>query len=310
MHVVRSFLASKIWPGRVALLLASAGLALLVFVSAGLEGAAQAKSAPLKISAPAAQGPSNGAAIFNTKCAGCHTIGGGKLIGPDLKDVMVRRDPDWVKRFISDPPKMLASDPTAQKLLKENNNVSMPNLGLSPAEVEDLVDFLKNPGVSPAAPALPAAAPGTGDPLAGQKMFTGETWLANGGTPCIACHTVTGTGGLGGGALGPNLTHVIQRLGVPGVTAALQTIAFPTMLGPYQNHPLSADERADLVAFLITADRQQGPVPISTQGALTINTLLVFSIATMGAAVLFGLLFFIWLRQRRRTSAHLPVRKL
>lgn len=44
-----------------------------------------------------------GKALFQGKCAGCHTIGGGKLVGPDLKGVTTTRDHEWFERFISAP---------------------------------------------------------------------------------------------------------------------------------------------------------------------------------------------------------------
>jgi mono/diheme cytochrome c family protein len=40
---------------------------------------------------------------FRLNCASCHTIGGGRLTGPDLKDVTARRDHAWLLRYIPDP---------------------------------------------------------------------------------------------------------------------------------------------------------------------------------------------------------------
>ena len=33
---------------------------------------------------------------FRQNCMNCHTIGGGRLTGPDLKDVAQRRDTEWL----------------------------------------------------------------------------------------------------------------------------------------------------------------------------------------------------------------------
>lgn len=251
----------------------------------------------------------DGKAIYDEKCVGCHTIGGGKLTGPDLKDVTKRRDPAWIKAFIADPPKMLATDPIAQQMLKENNNYSMPNLGLSADEVDYLVAFLTDPGAVPAAPASPVLA-GAGDPVAGQRLFTGEQAFANGGPHCMACHSVNGTGGLGGGGLGPDLTHVIQRLGEPGLTGSLKTIAFPTMLGPFKNRPLTEKEQADLVAFFKESDRWQAPVAVIAPGTLNSQALLVFSISLVMAGLFFGLLLFFWIRFQKNKELRLPARKV
>src|SRR3989338_7370036 len=74
-----------------------------------------------------AEGP--GGTIFQQKCVSCHTVGGGKLVGPDLKGVTAKRERSWLVRWIKEPDKMLAAgDPIAASLLKEFNNVPMPNM--------------------------------------------------------------------------------------------------------------------------------------------------------------------------------------
>jgi cytochrome c2 len=282
---------------------------LAIFSLAGLVENAQAKPLPIRSAVPVMQGASDGAAIFNEKCAPCHTIGGGKLIGPDLKDVTKTRDAAWLERFISNPGGMLDSDPIAQQLLKEYNNVRMPNLGLPADEVGKIIVYLENPGAISPGQAAPSSMPGAGDPSAGRMVFTGLAALANGGPACINCHTVSGVGELGGGQLGPNLTHVVQRLGEPGLAAGLKNIAFPTMIGPYKNRLLTEKEQADLIAFLKDADRQQAPVPVSNAGTLTGNSWAFLGIASVVAMALYGLLFLLRPRRQQGTSSELPVRK-
>jgi mono/diheme cytochrome c family protein len=258
--------------------------------------------------APASQGGTAGETIFQTKCAACHTMGKGKLVGPDLKGVTARRDAQWLKSFIADPNKLFAAnDPTAQQLLSESNNVRMPALGLTDAEVDALVAYLGSAGAtagSVTAPAVQATAV-AGDPASGHRVFTGELALANGGPSCIGCHTVSGIGGLGGGALGPDLTHVAQRYPGPGLAAVLRNIAFPTMAGPFANRPLTPQEEADLVAFLVQADQGQASVPLFSAGAITLNTWWVLGIGLAGTAALTLLLAIFWPRQRQSISARL-----
>jgi hypothetical protein len=53
---------------------------------------------------PAAAAPASareGEQIFVEKCTACHTIGKGRLVGPDLSGVTTRREESWHKR---DPP--------------------------------------------------------------------------------------------------------------------------------------------------------------------------------------------------------------
>ena len=41
-----------------------------------------------------------GEQIFTTICIACHTIGGVKFVGPDLKDVQKRHSEEWLVKFI------------------------------------------------------------------------------------------------------------------------------------------------------------------------------------------------------------------
>lgn len=41
------------------------------------------------------------AALFQAKCAKCHTVGRGDRVGPDLKGLSERREKAWVIGFIT-----------------------------------------------------------------------------------------------------------------------------------------------------------------------------------------------------------------
>jgi cytochrome c551/c552 len=84
----------------------------------------------------------DGEKIFATKCAACHTIGKGRLVGPDLKDVIKRRDIMWLKGFIKAPSEYFKrNEEIAIGLLKEYS-VPMPDLGLTDEEVEAVIAHL------------------------------------------------------------------------------------------------------------------------------------------------------------------------
>ncbi len=88
------------------------------------------------------QDTAKGKAIFDQKCAGCHTVGGGKRMGPDLKGVTAQRSHDWLVRMIVEPDKLIASgDPIAAQLVKEYGT-PMPNLGVSQQDAEAVLAFL------------------------------------------------------------------------------------------------------------------------------------------------------------------------
>ena len=100
--------------------------------------------------APASAAPPPEAVeLFAGKCASCHSVGGGPRVGPDLKGVGVKRDAAWLRKMIQTPSSMLDSDPDARTLLAQYNNVRMPDLGLSDAQVTQLVDLLAQCSAAP-----------------------------------------------------------------------------------------------------------------------------------------------------------------
>ncbi len=221
--------------------------------------------------APPAQSPQEGQQIFQEKCVGCHTIGKGKLVGPDLQGVTQKQTKAWLTQWISAPDKMLAAkDPIAMQLFSEYNNIAMPNMGLTDAQVASLIAYLETQtGASaPAAPTAqpqpqtqPAPAALVGDPAVGKALFTGAQHLQNGGPPCMGCHSVGGIGALGGGALGPDLTGAYAKYnGDAGLTAFLNSVPTVTMNAVWTRQPLTAQEQADLVAFLKQAAVTARPI--------------------------------------------------
>lgn len=86
-----------------------------------------------------------GQEIFAAKgCTACHKIGGGKLVGPDLKGVTARRDEAWLKKMILRPDVMIKDDDVAKKLFVEHLT-PMPNQGVDPkSELPFIMAFLKS----------------------------------------------------------------------------------------------------------------------------------------------------------------------
>lgn len=108
------------------------------------------------LSAPgrAAEAPSEfqkSAALFQSKCAKCHTVGKGDRVGPDLKGVTVRRTPEWLAAFLRKPSAMLDTDAEAKKLLEKFNGVRMEDMNLTEAQVAGLAGYLEEVSAGPGA---------------------------------------------------------------------------------------------------------------------------------------------------------------
>jgi len=205
----------------------------------------------------------DGQAIFDQQCKGCHTIGGGKLAGPDLQGLAGRRERAWVERFIREPDKVIASgDPIAKQLVEEYG-IAMPNLGVSDAQLAALVAFLgfdqQAPPTTETTTTEPEPTP-VGDADRGKLLFEGSERFDAGGPSCLSCHSVAGVGALGGGQLGPDLTGAFAKYGgEKGLQGVLEAVAFPTMAPIFTRKALTAEERADLVSFLESAADDQRP---------------------------------------------------
>jgi len=91
--------------------------------------------------------PDAGAMLFQSRCSACHTIGKGDAVGPDLAGVTIRRERDWLVRYLRAPDQMLAEqDATAVALLAKYKNVPMPNLRLSDSEIAIVLAYLEAQG--------------------------------------------------------------------------------------------------------------------------------------------------------------------
>ncbi len=116
--------------------------------------------------APRARPREQGEELFRTRCAACHTIGGGDAVGPDLDGVTRRRDRAWLARWLASPDGLLGEkDPLAVELFARHRELPMPNLALSGGEVAALLGYLDarsatgvaSPGAGGGARAPPAA---------------------------------------------------------------------------------------------------------------------------------------------------------
>jgi hypothetical protein len=90
----------------------------------------------------------DGAQIFKTNCISCHTIGGGRLIGPDLEGVSKKRNADWLKQWINSSSDFIASgDADAIAIFEEYNKVAMTSFYFEDEDMDALLAYLENPPI-------------------------------------------------------------------------------------------------------------------------------------------------------------------
>jgi len=83
-----------------------------------------------------------GKKLFMQKgCNACHTIGGGKLVGPDLKGLNKIVSYRWAAYMIMNPDSMIKYDDRARQLLKEYG-IRMPNQKVKPKEAESMLHYI------------------------------------------------------------------------------------------------------------------------------------------------------------------------
>jgi cytochrome c2 len=229
--------------------------------------------------------------FFRQNCTNCHTIGGGRLTGPDLKNVTTRQSRAWLAEFMVNPQAMIdKGDPQALKLQEEARGVVMPRVaGLTPALAQTLLNLIEAESKLPKSqfagleisdrPFTPA------EIARGRALFTGQSRLTNGGPSCTSCHTVRGVSALGGGRLGPDLTQVYGRLqGRKNLASWLLAPATPTMQPVFRKQALRSDEILPLVAYLEAAAKSGG----ADDSAGPLNFFLLGLGGTAVALIVFG----------------------
>jgi cytochrome c2 len=266
--------------------------------------AAGALAAALILLAGSSLPAQDAAAFFKQNCTSCHTIGGGRVTGPDLKDVTQRKDREWLIKFINDPQGTLAGgDPYALKLQSEARGAVMSKVvGINNDLAASLLDLIEAESKLPKSqfaglqisnrPFTPQ------DIQAGMNLFMGKVRLKAGGAPCVSCHSVSDLPHLGGGRLGPDLTRVFERLGGrKGLGAWLAAPPSPTMNPVFKNHPMDPEEIVPLVAYFQNTAQKGGVADTSTW---MFNFLLLGLGGTIVMLILFDLIWNKRFRSVRR----------
>jgi nitrite reductase (NO-forming) len=110
---------------------------------AGAIGLLDSTDAKAAVAGPALTDAQAGEAVVKAKCAVCHVPPAGAMrIAPDLAGATKRHDAAWLDAWLADPPRMLAEDAAAKKLLAEWKGVAMPQLNLTTDEIRQVKAYL------------------------------------------------------------------------------------------------------------------------------------------------------------------------
>jgi len=190
---------------------------------------------------------------FTIRCSGCHSIGKGDVVGPDLKNVLLRHDRSWLHAFIRSSQSVIrAGDAKALALFHRYGGRRMPDHDLSVPEVDRLLDLIaaggpRDPGVSSI---RSAATAGLEDVARGRDFFLGRLAFHAGGAACVQCHVAGEANLWGGGSLSDDLTRAYSRYQEWGLDRALTHPSSPMMAAVYDGRRLTDDEVFAVKAFL------------------------------------------------------------
>ncbi len=246
------------------------------------------------------------------QCKACHTIGMGKLLGPDLLDVSKRRDASWLKSFIKSSQTMIkAGDVDAVGIYEEYNKLMMMDYNLSDPEIEAIIKYvdsfsegeLSDEG-APLTASDSLVAAQAAEYLAsidtkenrekGKALFEGKRKFKNGGASCISCHHVNTSESVQGGLLAIDLTKSFSRNGgLTGIKGIIEFPPFPAMKDAYQHSPLTEEESLKVQVFLMNAD-------INEELSETAITDFMKQ-GIIGMIVLLVLISLVWFKPKKRS---------
>jgi mono/diheme cytochrome c family protein len=220
----------------------------------------------MALGSPVSAAVFDAAAAFELRCSGCHSIGQGEVVGPDLKGVTERREGRWLHSFIRSSQSVIGGGDRTAVALFQQYQKRMPDHDLSDQDIDILLRFIASGGARPkAGDQRPAPSATAAEVAQGRDLFTGRVALRHGGAACAYCHTAADAAVWSGGTLASDLTRAYAKYQDAGLTRALAQSRFPLMDG-YRERPLTRQEIFRLKAFLYQASRAPQPAGELTAG--------------------------------------------
>ena len=248
----------------------------------------------------------SGEEIFKKTCAACHTVGGGKLVGPDLNGVTAKRSEEWMMKWIKSSQTMVNSgDADAKAVFEANNKIPMPDQNVSDAEIKDVIEYIRTKSSSGAVTASATSATrqigkssdnaSTEEISLGQNLFEGGTRLTKGGPACISCHNVGSDRIIPGGLLAKDLTTVHSRMGGDaGLSGILNAPPFPAMTQAYKNKQITEKEIFAITSFLNKVEKENGAQPVEATSPL-------MKWGFLGLVIWICVVLLIWFNRKKYT---------
>ncbi len=241
--------------------------------------------------------------LFNLTCKVCHTIGKGRLVGPDLKNVTEKRNQDWLISFIKSSSSVINSgDADAKAIFEEYNKLLMPDNNYSDAQIIAILNYIGGgssaTGVQGETQGETQAEVPVADILSeltpenintGAYLFEGKQRLTNGGPVCSSCHKVIDERIFSSGTLAKDLSESHDNMGSAGLMAIIKSPPYPVMKEAYKNHALTEGEVMNLGAYLKSVSEQrvnQKPADFSLE--FFVYGLIFFVMIVMGTVTLYS----------------------
>jgi len=84
-----------------------------------------------------------GKSIYNNQCILCHDLDQ-KKIGPPLKNITKTRTPEYIMNLLLNSAQMQKENATVKALLKDYNNLPMPDPALNQAKARAVLEYLRS----------------------------------------------------------------------------------------------------------------------------------------------------------------------
>ena len=205
----------------------------------------------------------DGKTIYEKACKACHTIGGGRTIGPDLLGINQKREKEWLISFIKSSQSMVKKgDATAQALFEEYMKIPMPDQNFTDGEIGQMLQYINSQGGNQDSGETLTTEKSDitqliGNSASGRDLFIGKKSFENGGISCISCHTLNDEAAYYAGSLAKDLTKSYTTMQRAGIESVLQFLSFPAMSDSYKNNPFTDTEIADLSAYMQEVSEKQ-----------------------------------------------------